>query len=722
TKTASEKEIVERAAQLGLDKGVVERAVSAFSTLRHTVAKEQIENAVLELQLLASYVQAMKTAIYKMALEEASRAWYEERDPAALWALAILGAKETGKGSNKIFKDEDDKLAYLIASFTLLSHLKEFVELKERIYRELWALERAVKNGEFTLGEIWGHFEILAEAERKAGEVANKLNSIAYELETIGLSEIAEQLRVTIEKVIELVEASERELVTIKATRGERAVATLLSLVNGGLIGATIERALSVRGKHVVGALSVASAVRSAPYGFYLYFLTSGNREELSETRRIALRIVSLLSDPLVREMLNWRQDIKIRSEEKVEEDKRHVYVTFVDREGHILLKVIWEISRKIRPLKVEGEIVDIFREVANSVDAILSGSKPLVKLSEEGKKAWERATTAVREVKRVIKGMAKIITIGVLPTDASLRIGYKSTGGESSSLSQAFTYYAMTDGKVSVEKIYPSEEGLKAKWYVVGRYEEVVNKILDEGYKSLKSLSNKMPDPDLLFSDINISKEFKRTLTDAAGEFRHRVTMLLNEWDKAKELKDVKTLNKLGKYLRVLLPLAYLVDAYRQGELSSEEVALAIIFAVLYDGTIYRNEIWFSVGDPEQEENPIISREHFTVFWLWALKELGFRPSAVHFGYEAHIIVFRNNELYNLLKALNPALPKLYELRNTLAEFAEAFRVVSRELVKNRFSINWAYEVKEESFFKKLERVIAMVENYTSANQNNRK
>ncbi|WP_258870687.1 hypothetical protein [Pyrobaculum aerophilum] len=87
TKTASEKEIVERAAQLGLDKGVVEKAVSAFSTLKHAVAKEQIENAVLELKRLVNYVQAMKAANYKKALEEASKAWYEERDPAAcgLW-------------------------------------------------------------------------------------------------------------------------------------------------------------------------------------------------------------------------------------------------------------------------------------------------------------------------------------------------------------------------------------------------------------------------------------------------------------------------------------------------------------------------------------------------------------------------------------------------------------------------------------------------------------
>ncbi|WP_333638981.1 hypothetical protein, partial [Pyrobaculum aerophilum] len=133
TKTASEKEIVERAAQLGLDKGVVEKAVSAFSTLRHAMDEKQIENAVLELRRLASYVQAMKAANYKKALEEASKAWYEQRDPAALWALAVLGARETGK-SVKVFEDDDDKVAYLIASFTLLNHLREFVELKNKSY------------------------------------------------------------------------------------------------------------------------------------------------------------------------------------------------------------------------------------------------------------------------------------------------------------------------------------------------------------------------------------------------------------------------------------------------------------------------------------------------------------------------------------------------------------------------------------------------------------
>jgi len=167
TKTASEKEIVERAAQLGLDKGVVEKAVSAFSTLRHAMDEKQIENAVLELRRLASYVQAMKAANYKKALEEASKAWYEQRDPAALWALAVLGARETGK-SVKVFEDDDDRIAYLIASFTLLNHLREFVELKNKSYKALERLEGAVKSGRFALSDVWGDLNVLVEAAERA--------------------------------------------------------------------------------------------------------------------------------------------------------------------------------------------------------------------------------------------------------------------------------------------------------------------------------------------------------------------------------------------------------------------------------------------------------------------------------------------------------------------------------------------------------------------------
>ncbi|MEM3836239.1 hypothetical protein, partial [Pyrobaculum sp.] len=153
TRTAAEKEVVERAAQLGLDKGVVERAMSAFSTLRHAVAKEQVKSAVLELKRLVNYVQAMKAANYKKALEEASKAWYEERDPTALWALAVLGARETGTGV-KVFEDNDDKIAYLIASFTLLYHLREFVELKYKSYKALERLEKAVKSGRLALSDV----------------------------------------------------------------------------------------------------------------------------------------------------------------------------------------------------------------------------------------------------------------------------------------------------------------------------------------------------------------------------------------------------------------------------------------------------------------------------------------------------------------------------------------------------------------------------------------
>ncbi|MEM0484616.1 MAG: hypothetical protein QW434_07980, partial [Pyrobaculum sp.] len=64
-----------------------------------------------------------------------------------------------------------------------------------------------------------------------------------------------------------------------------------------------------------------------------------------------------------------------------------------------------------------------------------------------------------------------------------------------------------------------------------------------------------------------------------------------------------------LPKYFHVLLSLAYAVEAYRRGELSREEAALAVIFAVLYDGSVYRGEIQLAVGGPEQEESPIMTR-----------------------------------------------------------------------------------------------------------------
>ncbi|WP_258871748.1 hypothetical protein [Pyrobaculum aerophilum] len=64
-----------------------------------------------------------------------------------MWALAVLGARETGIGQIKVFEDEDDRIAYLIASFTLLTHLREFVELKNKSYKALERLEKAVESG-----------------------------------------------------------------------------------------------------------------------------------------------------------------------------------------------------------------------------------------------------------------------------------------------------------------------------------------------------------------------------------------------------------------------------------------------------------------------------------------------------------------------------------------------------------------------------------------------
>ncbi|RFA95339.1 hypothetical protein CGL51_07725 [Pyrobaculum aerophilum] len=175
--------------------------------------------------------------------------------------------------------------------------------------------------------------------------------------------------------------------------------------------------------------------------------------------------------------------------------------------------------------------------------------------------------------------------------------------------------------------------------------------------------------------------------------------------------------MDRLGKYLRVLLPLAYAVEAYKRGELPREEAALAVIFAMLYDGAVYRGEIRLIVGGPEQEEKPLMTRDHFTVFWLWALRELGFKPSSVRRSTNARHIVFGGNGLNELLKALVPALPTLYGLRDALAEFADAFEVVTRELVKRKFDINWAYDMKNEMFFKKLEEVVTMVEDYIYRN-----
>ncbi|WP_333639578.1 PaRep2b protein, partial [Pyrobaculum aerophilum] len=67
--------------------------------------------------------------------------------------------------------------------------------------------------------------------------------------------------------------------------------------------------------------------------------------------------------------------------------------------------------------------------------------------------------------------------------------------------------------------------------------------------------------------------------------------------------------------------------------------------------------------------------------------------------------------------EALVPELPTLHGLRDALAEFADAFKVVTREVVKRKFGINWAYDVRNENFFKKLNEIIAMVENYVYRN-----
>ncbi|MCX8136359.1 PaRep2b protein [Pyrobaculum aerophilum] len=67
--------------------------------------------------------------------------------------------------------------------------------------------------------------------------------------------------------------------------------------------------------------------------------------------------------------------------------------------------------------------------------------------------------------------------------------------------------------------------------------------------------------------------------------------------------------------------------------------------------------------------------------------------------------------------EALVPELPTLHGLRDALAEFADAFKVVTREVVKKKFGINWAYDVRNENFFKKLNEIIAMVENYVYRN-----
>uniref|UniRef100_UPI002FD89F58 PaRep2b protein n=1 Tax=Pyrobaculum aerophilum TaxID=13773 RepID=UPI002FD89F58 len=708
TKTASEKEIVERIAQLGLDKGVVEKAISAFSTLRQAMAEEQVKNAVLELKRLASYVQEMRADNYKKALEEASKAWYEKRDPAALWVLAMLGTRETGTGV-KVFEDDDDKVAYLIASFMLLNHLKEFVELRDRVYRALERLEKAVEKGRFTLSDVWDDINALAEAEKRAREVANELNIIANRLERAGYSGIAKRLEVNMEKVMTLTEATLDDLRSTNVTRGERAVAALLSFVTGGLFGITVERALAEKGKRTKGVLSIASAVRSTPYSFYEAFYSVSGDEKPSEAKKLALRIASLLIDPTMRATLADRQGAEIRVEEKTENGKRLVHVTFVE-DGRELLKAVWDADRGLKPLWAEGEAVKPIKEIANLTTAASSGSRPLAELDEE---AWKRVVESAERVKEAIETTAKAVTIGALPTDAVLYPGREHARGHSSYLSQAFTYWALAEGEINLEQVYPSEEGLKPMWRVEGKYTKTVEEVLSRGRAALNKLLEIGVDLKAALADVTMSNELKTALEAAAGKFWGRVSQLLKQWEEAEKNGDKEAVDRLGKYLRVLLPLAYAVEAYKRGELSREEAALAVIFAVLYDGSVSRGEIRLAVGGPEHEVNPIMTHDNFTAFWLWALKELGFKPSAVYPGREAHTIVFRGDELNELLKAVTPALPALHGLRDALAEFADAFRTISGEVIKRKFGIDWAYDVTTEGFFRKLNEIITMAEDY---------
>lgn len=141
--------------------------------------------------------------------------------------------------------------------------------------------------------------------------------------------------------------------------------------------------------------------------------------------------------------------------------------------------------------------------------------------------------------------------------------------------------------------------------------------------------------------------------------------------------------------------------------------MALAVAFAVLYDGSVLRGEILLYIGGPEHEEEPILMRDHFAVFWLWALRELGLKPSSVRRGTDTRHIVFRGGELERLLEALVPALSTLHQLRDALAEFADALKAVSGEVVRGKFAVDWAYDVRKESFMRKLEEIIAMVEGH---------
>ncbi|AAL63634.1 paREP2b [Pyrobaculum aerophilum str. IM2] len=511
----------------------------------------------------------------------------------------------------------------------------------------------------------------------------------------------------------------------------------LLSLVTGGLFGVSMERALAGKGEQIAGTLSIASAVRNTPFVFYKVFRSASGDEKLSETRKLAFRIATLLIEPAMREILAGRQGVEVRIEEKTENGKRRVYATFVEN-GHELLKVPWEAGKWLIPLSAEGEVVELFKEVANLAAAASSGSKLLEGL---GGGEWERAVKAVKKTRKIVKKTARAITIGALPTDAVLYPGREYVLGDSSYLSQTFTYWALAEreikldagGGIGLVRVYPSEEGLKPMWRVEGKYTEAVREVLSVSRAVFENLltPNKQSeggvDLKVALTDVKMNDELKKALETAAGEFWERVNELLALWkqleEEAKEKKDeerkkvVMEVDKLGKYLRVLLPLAYAVEARKMGELSREEAALAVIFAVLYDGTVFRDEILLFIGGPEHVESPIMTRDHFTAFWLWALKELGLKPSSVYRGRGAHHIAFKGAELNGLLEAVTPALPALHELRDALTEFADAFKVVTREAVKRKFGIDWGYDVRNEMFFKKLEEVVTMAEDYVYKN-----
>ncbi|MEM4898666.1 MAG: PaRep2b protein, partial [Pyrobaculum sp.] len=632
---------------------------------------------------------------------------------------------------------DDDRIAYLIASFTLLNHLREFVELKNRSYEALERLEGAVKSGRFALSDVWGDLNVLVEAAERAKGVSNELDRIAYRLEGAGYSGIAERLKAATENVIRLAEAAADDLSDLDATRGERTVAALLSLVTGGIFGVSMERALAGKGEQIAGTLSIASAVRNTPFVFYKVFRSASGDEKLSETRKLAFRIATLLIEPAMREILAGRQGVEVRIEEKTENGKRRVYATFVEN-GRELLKVPWEAGKWLIPLSAEGEVVELFKEVANLAAAASSGSKLLEGL---GGGEWERAVKAVKKTRKIVKKTARAITIGALPTDAVLYPGREYVLGDSSYLSQTFTYWALAEreikldagGGIELVRVYPSEEGLKPMWRVEGKYTEAVREVLSVGrtvFENLLALNQQLKsgiDLRTALADVKMNDKLKADLEQAAGEFWSRVNELLARWkqlerevnekeDEERE-KVINEIDKLGKYLRVLLPLAYAVEAYKRGELSREEAALAVIFAVLYDGVVYRGEIQLVVGGPEHEEEPIMTHNHFTVFWLWALKELGFKPSAVYRGRGSQIIAYRGDKLNELLEAITPMLPLLYQLRDAIAKFADAFRVVTHEAIKRKFGIEWAYDVRNERFFKKLEEVVTMAEDYVYRN-----